>query len=612
MKSLQSLTQIRDIDDLNDNRNQSLHATIVSIHEAESIVASLQEFPVDAIGCSPFMKMYGYDMERLSQQAHVCAMRQDGDEYVVESILTHKKLGVLIKTLLAIEAWRTLVLFAEGKEVATSGDGSSSNDSTSSCNEKKEDEIDTILTTGITLAERLAENKSSLRCALILHVETAICSLINLILFRKENVEEMDNDCCVALVDYCARQMASLAIPIKDNPMVQRQRYMGTVEEKARYIQNRSILDEIRDNLLDSEFKTAVVATSVARYLCEHIDILPISAQTRILDTHDYLQMMVPLIDEPPWTRRRRISNDKGEIIVWEKLFDNHEWRKVAPNELLQITKYEAQCWIAVFYLTCGSVCRQRYGLNVYRKEHLLRLRKYLNEVMVEQLPVLTDVMRYMDELALMNVPEMSTGQGSTLLMQQVDKLRDDILRNQNWRQLAEKQYRTIFSQTTDAEDEDIRLLGSLYDDEFLGTFLDHGGDLPLENKVLALPVTMITLSSGSIEDVYNLTPAGDEEIVMHTAQGELKRMKLKLHCPRDEPFLFGKELSLKAIISVNQIEKYKTLSLDTCLSEDIKKTQWIQMGRTEEDGYALQLSFKLDSTTHLFELRQAFLSQPL
>ena len=36
------------------------------------------------------------------------------------------------------------------------------------------------------------------------------------------------------------------------------------------------------------------------------------------------------------------------------------------------------------------------------------------------QLPVLADVMRYMDELAIMTVPENSSGHGSALLMQQV------------------------------------------------------------------------------------------------------------------------------------------------------------------------------------------------
>ena len=394
--------------------------------------------------------------------------------------------------------------------------------------------------------------------------------------------------------------------------MVQRQRYPGTVEEIAKRIQDRSTMEEIHDNMLDSEFKTAVIATSVARHLCEHIETLSIGAQTRILDTHDYLQIMVPLIDEPPWTRRRRVSKKK-EDIVWEKLFDNHEWRKVPHNELLQITKCEAQCWIAVFHLTCSNICRQRYALNVYRKENLLRLRKFLNEVMVEQLPILTDVMRYMDELALMNVPETCTGQGSALLIQQVDKLREDILRNYDWQDVAETQFRSVFSKTTDAEDEDIRLLATLYDDEYFGSSLDSD---PVEKNVVPLPITMISLSTDSTKDAFLLTPFDDGEIIQ-TDRGDVRRIKLKIHSTFDQPPLFDKLLCLKAVISVNQIENYKSLALNTTLSDDEKKSQWIQLGQTEKDGYALQLSFKMAKACRhngitRFELRQAFVSQAL
>ena len=61
------------------------------------------------------------------------------------------------------------------------------------------------------LIDLISENKSSLRCAFILHVETTLCSLLNLIMFRKENCDELDNHTAIALVDYCARQMVSSA-----------------------------------------------------------------------------------------------------------------------------------------------------------------------------------------------------------------------------------------------------------------------------------------------------------------------------------------------------------------------------------------------------------------
>ena len=184
MKAPTSFTQITDTDDFNTPVEVGL--TIVSIEEAESIVQSLEPFPVEEIGCSPFLRMYAFDVERLTLQAHACAKRKHGDEYVVDSIITHGKISVLVKTLLAIEAWRLFVLRSNSKH----GPESSTEFSPS-------------------LAQKLADNQASLRCAFILHIETTLCSLLNLIIYRKENCDELDDDTAVALVDYCARQMVS-------------------------------------------------------------------------------------------------------------------------------------------------------------------------------------------------------------------------------------------------------------------------------------------------------------------------------------------------------------------------------------------------------------------
>ena len=395
--------------------------------------------------------------------------------------------------------------------------------------------------------------------------------------------------------------------------MVRRQREPGTVEELAKTIQNRSTIEEIHDNRLDTEFKSAVVATSLARHLCEHIECLPIGAQTRILDTHDYLQMMVPLIDEPPWTRRRKSS--KTGNMVWEKLYDNRDWREVAPSDLLQITQCEAQCWLAVFHLTCSNTCRERYALNVFRKELLLRLRKYLNEVVLDQLPVLTDVMRYMDELALMHVPETSTGQGAALLMQQVDTLRESIVKDQDWATVGKQQFDSIFSKYTDAQDEDLRLIAEIYNEDNVGIWLDINSSEQMD--LMSMPITLVSLSvqvNNCMVDVYNLSPC-DEGTILPAARGNFRRTKMKLHSVAEDAFQFGKKLVLRAVVSVGGFENFKTLSLDSHLSEENENAmQWIQMGRTEEDKLVLQLGFKVSQQTneHVYELRQAFVSQPV
>jgi hypothetical protein len=393
--------------------------------------------------------------------------------------------------------------------------------------------------------------------------------------------------------------------------MVHKQKYPGTVQETAAHIQGRSTLEEIHGNRLGTEFKTAIVATSLARHLCEHIGCLPIGAQTRILDTHDYLQMMIPLIDEPPWTRRRMCFNVTKDLVqVWEKVVHDHEWKQVAPSDLLQITQCEAQCWIAVFHLTCSNVCRERYTLNVFRKEQLLRLRKYLNEIMLDQLPVLKDVMRYMDELALLNVPETSTGQGAALLMQQIDRLREDILKRQNWQKLVGLQCWSFFA-ASDAQDEDLRLIASIYDEENVGC---------LQPLALSLPVTSVGIGciQGSVKvNVFNLTPTDKFTVLQTENNVSFRRTKMKVHYTTDKAFLFGKDLFLEATISVHQIPNFKMLSLKMSLSRDEDSTmQWIQLGRTE-DGFALQLGLKLsaeqgDPSAPSFELRQAYISQPV
>ena len=51
-------------------------------------------------------------------------------------------------------------------------------------------------------------------------------------------------------------------------------------------------------------FRSAVTAVSVMRYLTEHVAKLPLGVMSRLLDTHDILVTVVPLIENPPWTRR--------------------------------------------------------------------------------------------------------------------------------------------------------------------------------------------------------------------------------------------------------------------------------------------------------------------
>ena len=75
-------------------------------------------------------------------------------------------------------------------------------------------------------------------------------------------------------------------------------------------------------------------------------------------------------------------------------------------DRLLDVTKLEAQAWFALYWLSMHQEIRKRYGFDAYRKQTLLRARRFVNDVLLDQIPVLADLQRFMDELAIVSAPE--------------------------------------------------------------------------------------------------------------------------------------------------------------------------------------------------------------
>ena len=69
------------------------------------------------------------------------------------------------------------------------------------------------------------------------------------------------------------------------------------------------------------------------------------------------------------------------------------------------MAKAEAQCWLAVYNLVITPSVRRRYQFNSFRKNAILRVRKFLHETTVDQIPILVDLMRSLDEMQLSEPP---------------------------------------------------------------------------------------------------------------------------------------------------------------------------------------------------------------
>ncbi|CAN0269960.1 unnamed protein product, partial [Laminaria digitata] len=228
----------------------------------------------------------------------------------------------------------------------------------------------------------------------------------------------------------------------------------------------------------ETEFRVCVTAVALLRFLCEHLHRLPLGVMTRVLDTHDVLLGLVILVENPPWTRR----TDKG---TWQKFVDL-EWKNVPATDLLKVTKTEGQIWLAMYHLMCEEECRKRYHFNSMRKGNILRARKYLNDVLLDQLPVLAGVQRYMDELTIMEVPEPpSMGTTGSLLMEQIPKMRQDLTRGHDWDEVADKAVLDVFSVYDDASDPDVKSVGALFAG---GEQEEWGSDEPLPPPPLPVP----------------------------------------------------------------------------------------------------------------------------
>jgi zinc finger MYND domain-containing protein 10 len=351
--------------------------------EAERLVEALKIFPIEEVGTSAWLIQHEA-MERLNMQAHQSAA-SNCDEYVLEAIMTFGKVDVLINDLITIEAWKENVY--------------------------------------PNLLDHLA-GRNTMRAYFILYHEATVVNLFEILLYHK-HVCESCGEKMIELADYCARKLTRLngGYDFRGlEPVSNAAATPDSLKKYAESLETRTPKEELAQYLTEIEFRVCISATALARFVCEHADSLPLSVASRITDTHDFLVLTVPLIENPPWTRR--LDNGK-----WQKLIDQ-KWSTVQPIDLLKITKCEGQVttraipnlsqfnlktchdvtrnkqpWLMLYHLLAKEVFRDRYHLNSFRKGQLLRVRKYLNEMMLDQLPILADMQRYMDELAISEVP---------------------------------------------------------------------------------------------------------------------------------------------------------------------------------------------------------------
>ena len=111
-----------------------------------------------------------------------------------------------------------------------------------------------------------------------------------------------------------------------------------------------------------------------------------------MMEVNDFPLILVPLLEEKPWIRK----NSRGEREVYE----DQKW--IVQKDIHALPKVEAQIWLTIFSMFMCQDAQSKYEVTSFRKTNLLCLRKFLNEVLLNQLPILAKLSRSLEELSLM------------------------------------------------------------------------------------------------------------------------------------------------------------------------------------------------------------------
>merc|ERR1719352_542058 len=368
--------------------------------EVEHFVADLQEMQLESIGTSKWLTHHER-IEKLNWTAHNQA-KEGLDEFVVDQFNMLEKVPILIYDLMLIEVWKGQIW--------------------------------------PLVKSRLAKF-SSLRSYIPVYHEASVANLLEVCLFHRTSCEEA-GDALVDLVDYCVRKLRY----ILSTPNSELVRQVSSAKECTEWDEVR-VLDE---QFSECEFQVCMCVISIIRFLTDHRVAMPLAVTTRLLETHDILMLLVPLMEKAPWVRKNKIN---GRI---EK-FEDHKWEPVEADDEGRLPKLHTQVWLAIYNIVMDQECRSRYELTNIRRENLLRLRRYINEVVVDQLPPLTNLHRTLEE---MSISGQFTGADSTsvtaspFVVELVAEARETLVRTYEgrWQEVADLQVRDVFVKETPEE----------------------------------------------------------------------------------------------------------------------------------------------------------------
>ncbi|XP_020854951.1 zinc finger MYND domain-containing protein 10 isoform X2 [Phascolarctos cinereus] len=255
------------------------------------------------------------------------------------------------------------------------------------------------------------------------HHEASIINLLETVFFHKEICDSAE-DSILDLIDYCHRKLTLLVAQNSSG---------GFSVPEGEF--ELSPLQELQKQAQTMELEISLKALSVLRYITDSVDSLSLSTLTRMLSTHNLPCLLVELLENSPWYRQ-----EGGQL----KRFEGGRWQIVTTKDYPRLTKIDGQVWIALYNLLLSPPCQSKYNLTGFNKNQLLKLRALLTDILLDQIPNLVELQRFLSHLALTEpLPPKKD-----LVMEQIPEIWSRLERKNGgkWQAIAKYQLKHIFS----------------------------------------------------------------------------------------------------------------------------------------------------------------------
>lgn len=327
-------------------------SNVINPEETDLFVQSIRKYEIEEIGSKSWLNSHEKFL-KLNQQATIEAA-DHREEVIKELLIIQDKLPILIHEAYTVVVWRTKIL------------------------PKLLD---------------CTEISATFFIYTVLYHELIVISLLENVLYHESSCESL-GELVIDLIDYCVNAVTQL-IGLCHSGFNER-----TSDSKEEILP----VDEVKNQMNDILFNIGMKAITILSYLSDKISSLSVSSARRMTQTHDLPCLLSELLAIRPWMRR--LKN-------FEKFIDA-KWTLVEGDEILKVTKVEAQTWFCLRSILFHRETFEHYEINSFRQRELGKCSALLNEMILDQLPPLVELKQFLCTLQLS--PDAASGLNNLVL----------------------------------------------------------------------------------------------------------------------------------------------------------------------------------------------------